>query len=87
FAAYGNSERMIQKFNDFYPFKNKIVNDEELKELAIQIINQPKNKLEIMNKVTYRNTLSSLQKSGNEALRVRTQQILKMIKNEIDLNN
>ena len=87
FASYGNSYRMVQKFNDFYPFKNKIVNDHELKMVAIQIINEPKNKLEIMNKVSYRNTISSLQKSGNEALRVRTEQILKMIKNEIDLRN
>ncbi|WP_412561474.1 DUF6090 family protein [Winogradskyella sp. MIT101101] len=87
FASYGNSERMVKKFNDFYPFKNKIVNDNELKALAIQIINQPKNKLEIMNKVSYRNTISSLQKSGNEALRVRTEQILKMINNEIDMSN
>ncbi|WP_179345529.1 DUF6090 family protein [Winogradskyella ursingii] len=84
FASYGNSDRMVQKFNDFYPFKNKIVNDNELKELTIQIISQPKNKLEIMNKVSYRNTISSLQKSGNEALRVRTEQILKMINDEIN---
>ncbi|MCW8980863.1 MAG: DUF6090 family protein [Altibacter sp.] len=87
FASYGNSARMVQKFNDFYPFKNKIVNDNELKAIVIQIINEPKNKLEIMNKVSYRNTISSLQKSGNEALRVRTEQILKMVKNEIDLRN
>ncbi|MTE27855.1 DUF6090 family protein [Winogradskyella ouciana] len=87
FASYGNSERMVKKFNDFYPFKNKTVNDNELKALAIQIINQPKNKLEIINKVSYRNTISSLQKSGNEALRVRTEQILKMINNEIDMSN
>ncbi|MBO6881381.1 DUF6090 family protein [Winogradskyella sp.] len=87
FASYGNSERMVQKFNDFYPFKNKIVNDNALKEIAIQIINEPKNKLEIMNKVSYRNTISSLQKSGNEALRVRTEQILEMINNEIDMSN
>ena len=87
FASYGNSERMVKKFNDFYPFKNKIVNDNELKALAIQIINEPKNKLEIMNKVSYRHTISSLQKSGNEALRVRTEQILEMINNEIDMSN
>lgn len=87
FASCENSDRMVQKFNDFYPFKNKIVNDNELRELAIQIINQPKNKLEIMNKVSYRNTISSLQKSGNEALRLRTEQILKMINDEIDSRN
>ena len=36
FASYGNSDKMIQKFNDFYPFENKIVNDEGIKKILIQ---------------------------------------------------
>lgn len=83
FASFGNSNRMVQKFNDFYTFQNKIVNDNELKNILIQIINEPINRLQLINKVAYRSTLSSLQKSGNESLRVKAEQILNMIKKEI----
>ncbi len=85
FASYGNSNRMVQKFNDFYPFQNKIVNDDNLKQILIQIINEPKNKLEIINKIAYRNTISSLQKSGNVALKEKAVQLLKLINKEIEL--
>ncbi len=86
FASYGNSDKMVQKFNDFYPFQNKIINDNELKNIIIQVINEPINKLELINKVAYRNTLSTLQKSGNESLRLKSEQILNMIKKEIELH-
>ncbi|WP_188370044.1 DUF6090 family protein [Muriicola marianensis] len=84
FASYGNSKRMVEKFNDFYPFQNKIVDDEELKNTIIQILNEPTNKLRLINKVAYRNTLASLQKSGNESLKQRSLEILNMVKEEID---
>ncbi|NNE13660.1 MAG: hypothetical protein HKN51_01705 [Saprospiraceae bacterium] len=87
FASYGNSKRMIQKFNDFYPFQNKIVKDNSLKEILVQVINEPKNKLEIINKIAYRNTISSLQKSGNEAIKEKAVQLLKLINKEIELYN
>ncbi|NNL33012.1 MAG: hypothetical protein HKO80_07390 [Flavobacteriaceae bacterium] len=87
FASYGNSKRMIQKFNDFYPFQNKIVKDNSLKEILIQVINEPKNKLEIINKIAYRNTISSLQKSGNETIKEKAVQLLKLINKEIELYN
>jgi hypothetical protein len=86
FASYGNSKRMVRKFNDFYPFQNKIVNDDALKKILIQVINEPKNKLEIINKIAYRNTISSLQKSGNKAIKDKAVQLLKMINKEIDLH-
>ncbi len=86
FATYGNSTRMIQKFNDFYPFENKIVNDDGLKKVLISVINEPKNKLELINKVSYRNTISSLQKSGNEAIKNTAVQLLKSIEIEIELH-
>ena len=71
FAFYGNSNRMVEKFNDFYSFETNKVNDSELKNISAQIINEPKNKLELINKIVYRNTLSSLQKSGNLGLKER----------------
>jgi hypothetical protein len=84
YAVYGNSKRMVQKFNDFYPFVNIKVTDNELKNIATHIINEPKNKLELINKVVYRNTLSSLQKAGNQSLNERSNQILLMIEKEIE---
>jgi hypothetical protein len=84
FASYGNSDRMVDKFNDFYSFETNRVNDSELKNISVEIINEPKNKLELINKVVYRNTLSSLQKSGNLGLKERSEQILLMIENEIE---
>ena len=86
-ASYGLSRRMVQKFNDFYPVKAKTVNDNELKHILIKTINEPLNRLETINKVAYRHMLSSLQKAGNEAIKTRTEQILKMIENEIDLKS
>ncbi|MGB5377316.1 DUF6090 family protein [Muriicola sp.] len=86
FASYGNSNRMIQKFNDFYTFQNKIIDDSDLKKTLIQVINEPKNKLEIINKIAYRNTISSLQKSGNEAIKDKSLQLLKLLNEEIDLH-
>ena len=84
FASYGNSKRMVEKFNDFYPFQNKIVDDEELKNTIIQLINEPTNKLSLINKVAYRNTLASLQKSGNESIKQRSEELLRMINKEIN---
>ncbi len=84
YASYGNSNRMVQKFNDFYSFVTNKVSDNELKNISAQIINEPKNKLELINKVVYRNTLSSLQKAGNEGLKERSKQILHMLEEEIE---
>ena len=84
YAVYGNSDRMVQKFNDFYPFVNIKVTDKELKNISIRLVNEPKNKLEIINKVVYRNTLSSLQKAGNQVLKEKSEQILLMIEKEIE---
>ena len=86
FALYGNSNRMVEKFNDFYSFETIKVNDNELKNISTQIINEPSNKLELINKVVYRNTLSSLQKSGNLSLKEISAQVLLMIEKEIELH-
>ncbi len=87
FASYGNSERMVRKFNDFYPFQNKKINDDEIKKIVISVIHEPKIKLELINKIAYRNTISSLQKSGNEAIKETAINLLKSIDSEIELNN
>lgn len=84
YAFYGHSDRMVKKFNDFYSVTTTTVSNKELNDLSIQIINEPKNKLEIINKVVYRNTLANLQKSGNQNLKEKSKQILLMIENEIE---
>lgn len=48
------------------------------------LINEPKNKLELINKIVYRNTLSNLQKSGNQAIKEKSEQIQLMIEQEIE---
>jgi len=84
FASYGVSKRMEQKFNDFYPFVINKVTDNELKNVSTHILNEPKNRLAIINKVVYRNTLSTLQKVGNQDLKEKAEQILILIEKEIE---
>ena len=84
YALYGNSKRMVEKFNDFYSFETEKVNDASLKDISVQILNEPENKLKFINKVVYRNTLSSLQKSGNLDLKKKSEQVLLMIEKEIE---
>ena len=84
YALYGHSDRMVKKFNDFYPFATNNVTNKELKNTAMLLINETKNKLELINKIVYRNTLSNLQKSGNQAVKVKSEQILHMIEKEIE---
>lgn len=86
YATYGHSDRMLQQLNDFYPFVTNKVSDNKLKNISTKIINEPKNKLELINKVVFRNTLSSLQKSGNQDLKERSKQILRILEEEIELN-
>ncbi|WP_370476486.1 DUF6090 family protein [Tamlana flava] len=86
YASYGNSNRMVQKFNDFYPFVTNKVRDSELKNISTEIINEPKNRLELINKVVYRNTMSNLQKAGNQSLKERSKQLLRVLEEEIELN-
>jgi hypothetical protein len=84
YALFGNSKRMLKKFNDFYPFVTTNVANNELKNISMILINEDKNKLELINKVVYRNTLSNLQKSGNQALKERSEQIQLMIEQDIE---
>ncbi len=84
YASSGYSNRMVEKFNDFYPFVNDKVTGNELKSISTLIINEPKNKLELINKIVYRNTMSALQKSGNQSLKETSGQILAAIEKEIE---
>jgi len=87
FATYGVSEKMLGKFTDFYPFEVNKVNDSELNEIATNYLNKPENRLELINKVVYRNTISTLQKSGNQSIKNRAKEILSSIEKEIKIRN
>lgn len=78
---------MVEQFNNFYFFVSINVNDIEVKNISTLIINDPSNKLELINKVVYRNTLSSFQKSGNLSLKEKSKQILLKIEEEIKSHN
>ena len=84
YASYGVSDRMEKKFNDFYPIVINKINDNELKNISTHIINESKNRLELINKVVYRNTLSTLQKAGNLALKEKAEHLLLLIEKEIE---
>jgi hypothetical protein len=86
YALFGNSKRMVKKFKDFYPFVTNNVTNDALKKISMILINEPKNKLELINKIVYRNTLSNLQKSGNKALKEKSEQIQLMIEQEIEFH-
>ncbi len=84
YALYGHSDRMLKKYNDFYPFTTNTITNNELKNTTMLLINEPKNKLDLINKVVYRNTLSNLQKSGNLAIKEKSKQIQLMFEQEIE---
>jgi len=84
FALYGVSDRMARKFNDFYPFVINKVTDNKLKNISTKIISEPKTRLELINKVVYRNTISTMQKVGNQDLKEKAEQILLITEKEIE---
>jgi len=86
YALYGHSDRMLKKYNDFYPFIINTITNNELKNTTMLLINEPKNKLELINKIVWRNALSNLQKSGNQAVKEKSEQILLLLENEIELH-
>ena len=84
YALYGHSDRMLKKYNDFYPFITNTITNNELKNTSMLLINEPKNRLELINKIVWRNTLANLQKSGNQAVKEKSEGILHMIEKEIE---
>ncbi len=55
-----------------------------LKTIAIQNLNEPKLRLELINDVVFRNGLSELQKAGDEKLKAKAEQLLKHIETELN---
>jgi hypothetical protein len=76
YAHSGFSERMENKFGEFYLNEVVRVSDEELGKIATENLNVPEERLRIINLVTLRNMMSHMEKTGNEALKVKAQNIL-----------
>ena len=83
YASYGMSQKMSDKFNDFYPFSVNTVIDKELGTISETIMNIPQNKLELINKVVFRNTIATLQKNGHQGLKQAAEELLNQIEKEI----
>ena len=83
YASYGMSQKMSDKFNDFYPFSVNTVADEELGTISENFMNVPENKLELINKVVFRNTIATLQKNGHQGLKQAAEELLNKIEKEM----
>lgn len=84
---YGNagySYRMLNKFKDYYTMSFVTVKDNQLMDLASQNMNEPKFKLQLINNVTFRGAMSSIQKSGNEGLKAKAIQLKKHLETELN---
>jgi len=60
------------------------VKNDTLKAIAIQNLNEPKLRLELINDIVFRNGLSELQKAGDKELKAKATQLLKHIETEIN---
>ena len=86
YASHGYSSSMLEMFKKFYLFDFIRVKDTELSAISSEVINQPAIRLELINKVVFRNTMASMQKKGNESLKILAEEILEKVEAEISNN-
>ena len=84
FAFYSYSQKLRNLIQEKSQMSFINVKDETLKKIAIQNLNEPRLRLELINDVVFRNGLSELQKAGDENLKAKATQLLKHI--EMELN-
>jgi hypothetical protein len=84
FATYSFSKRMRRKNPENFSLNFITVKDNNLKTIAIQKLNEPKLRLEFINDVVFRKSLSDLQKAGDEKLKAKAKQLLKHIETELN---
>jgi Family of unknown function (DUF6090) len=82
FSSYSKKMRSKVQENNQINFIN--VKDNTLGSIAIKNLNEPKLKLELINNVVFRNGLSELQKTGDEMLKAKAEQLLKHIEAELN---
>lgn len=84
FAFSSYTKRMRNLFQENYPINYITTKDNTLKTIAIQNLNEPKVRLELINNVVFRNGLSELQKAGDENLNTKAELLLKHIETELN---
>jgi hypothetical protein len=83
YASTGYTKRMQNKFRDYYPIDFVSVQDNQLNNLAVQFMNEPKFKLQLINNISFRRAMASIQKSGNEGLKAKANELKKHLEAEI----
>jgi hypothetical protein len=83
YASNGYSERMVELFKSFYLFDYLEVQDVKLSSISTEILSEPKERLELINKVVFRNTMANMQKKGNQSLKALAEEILSEVETEI----
>ncbi|MCA0154418.1 DUF6090 family protein [Winogradskyella vincentii] len=81
----GYSGEMEAIFNNYSYAKFIHSNDTSLSTISVEQLNNPEQKLNIINLINYRHTIASLQKGVNNGIINRVNELLKSI--EIELNN
>ena len=84
FASYSYSKKMRSKVQENNQINFINVKDNTLKTIAIQTLNDPKLRLELINNVVFRNGLAELQKTGDENLKAKAEQLLNHIETELN---
>jgi len=84
FASFSYSKKLRSKIQENSQMNFINVKDENLKKIAIQNLNEPKLRLELINDVVFRNGLAELQKTGDENLKAKAKQLLKHIETELN---
>lgn len=83
FAIYSYSKSMDMTLKKIIALETIKVNDNELKSIFIENLNNPQNKLKILSFISFRHTLASLQKETNKAITQRTKNLITAIENEL----
>lgn len=84
FATYAYSKRMRTYLQKRFTMNFIAAKDNTLKSIAIQNLNEPKSRLEVMNNVAFRYGLAELQKVGDEKLKTEAEQLLKDVERELN---
>lgn len=84
YGSVGLSDEMKAIF-ETYTYKKLInTNDKSLKSISIEQLNNPKQKLHIVNLINYRHAIASLQKGVNNGIILEVERLIERIENELN---
>lgn len=84
YASQGLSDRMMQKFGDFYLTEILRVDDPELQQIAMRRLARDEERLTMINFILFRHALANLQRLGNESIMARAKALMERIQQELD---